>query len=378
MRAAAFSALRAGLRPWCADLFADADLQARCPAQRLTGPYPHGFLNLIEMAPPIPWTYGGGLENWPRLVAQMARHRPLWGNDQPVLKRARSPQFVRNALKAAGLPAPRIQRRGEKRPPGRWLVKPIRSAGGQSIHFWDGQNPCSSLVRRGDYLQEFIEGESRSAVFRGDGHTARMLGVTRQLVGEDWLRAAPFHYCGSIGPLALSTEETAALTKLGNTLTAACGLRGLFGVDGIERDGTFWPVEINPRYTASVEVLEFATGLQTLAWHRQIFDPTCPPPAPERPASACVGKAILFARADLVFPADGPWTQGLSVPGLIEEMPTFADVPRPGETIRAGRPILTCFARMASSGDCQRELRRTVTDLEAVLFPGLPPTANPI
>ena len=34
-RAAAFSALRAGLRPWCADLFADADLQAHCPAMRL-------------------------------------------------------------------------------------------------------------------------------------------------------------------------------------------------------------------------------------------------------------------------------------------------------------------------------------------------------
>ena len=35
VRAAAFSALRAGLRPWCADLFGDADLQARCPALAL-------------------------------------------------------------------------------------------------------------------------------------------------------------------------------------------------------------------------------------------------------------------------------------------------------------------------------------------------------
>ena len=33
-RAAAFSALRAGLRPWCADLFGDDDLRARCFAQR--------------------------------------------------------------------------------------------------------------------------------------------------------------------------------------------------------------------------------------------------------------------------------------------------------------------------------------------------------
>ena len=32
VRAAAFSALRAGLRPWCADLFGDLDLRQRCPS----------------------------------------------------------------------------------------------------------------------------------------------------------------------------------------------------------------------------------------------------------------------------------------------------------------------------------------------------------
>ena len=43
-RAAAFSALRAGLRPWCADLFGDADLVSRCPTIRMpAGDYPHGI-----------------------------------------------------------------------------------------------------------------------------------------------------------------------------------------------------------------------------------------------------------------------------------------------------------------------------------------------
>ena len=27
--------------------------------------------------------YTGGLENYPRLVGEMARLRPLWGNDEP-------------------------------------------------------------------------------------------------------------------------------------------------------------------------------------------------------------------------------------------------------------------------------------------------------
>src|SRR5205807_295367 len=71
-RAAAFSALRAGLRPWCADLFADADLAARAPVRRVTGRYPADFLRHLDAAPPGPWIYTGGLENRPYLVERMA------------------------------------------------------------------------------------------------------------------------------------------------------------------------------------------------------------------------------------------------------------------------------------------------------------------
>src|SRR5919206_4940372 len=79
-RAAAFSALRAGLRPWCADLFADADLQARRPAMRLPGKYPDGFLDLVATELPGPWLYTGGLENHPPLVGRMERRRAPWGH----------------------------------------------------------------------------------------------------------------------------------------------------------------------------------------------------------------------------------------------------------------------------------------------------------
>ena len=48
------------------------------------------------------------------------------------------------------------------------------------------------------------------------------------------------------------------LQQLGLDLARGCGLRGLFGVDFVLSEGVPWPVEINPRYTASVEVLEYA------------------------------------------------------------------------------------------------------------------------
>src|SRR5262245_27762985 len=237
-RAAAFSALRAGLAPWCADLFADADLRARCPAMRLPGRYPQGFLDLVDAPVPGPWMYTGGLENWPALVGQMAERRPLWGNGPSALVRARDPEFLAGTAHAAGLPAPKVARGVHRPPEGRWLVKPLRGSGGIGVRFFKQLDEAGA----GLYLQEFIEGESASAVFAGDGTGARLLGVTRQLVGAGWLNAGPFRYCGSVGPLPLGRGLQRSLEEFGRLLARRAGLRGLFGVDGVLRGSAFWPV----------------------------------------------------------------------------------------------------------------------------------------
>jgi predicted ATP-grasp superfamily ATP-dependent carboligase len=374
-RAAAFSALRAEMRPWCADLFADADLRARCPAMRLNGRYPEAFEDLLASAPLAPWIYTGGLENHPRLVSRMAQTRPLWGNDSAALTAVRDPYAVYDLLRAAGLPAPRVlhtnptrqrgvplagasgwcdAREGEVSTP--WLVKALRGSSGSGIRFHHPEDKGRCPAR--SYLQEYVNGESRAAVFVAGPWSTRLLGVTRQLVGEPWLHAEPFHYCGSVGPLTLSMTERVALERLGDVLAAGCKLRGLFGADGIWRGGEFWPVEVNPRYTASVEVLEYATGMSALAWHRAAFDPTTPEP-PEVPAEpdGVIGKAIYFAKESLTFPGDGPWVDALNKEKC-DEMPDFADIPNPGQQIEARRPVMTVFARGADVSSCIVALRR--------------------
>jgi predicted ATP-grasp superfamily ATP-dependent carboligase len=366
-RAAAFSALRAGLRPGCADLFADADLRARCPVWPVAAKgYPRGFLDLPALHRPGPWMYTGGLENRPDLIDELARRRqPLWGNPAAVLRRVRSPFEVRDAFAAAGLPCSAVWV-DDAAPPadGRWLLKPRHGAGGSGIRPWTGQAP---LPRWPFYWQEFIAGESCAALYVGDGQTARLLGVTRQLVGEPWLHAAPFHYCGSVGPLPLGPPLRQAFADLGATLGRAFGLKGLFGVDCVLRDGVPYLVEVNPRYTASVEVIEYATGLPALALHRQAFEPAAPLPAADSPGGV-VAKAILFARAPLRFPDCGTWsTWTTPFPG-VEIMPTFADIPPPGAPVEAGKPILTLLRRAPTEEDGLDELRRLAADLDRRLF----------
>jgi predicted ATP-grasp superfamily ATP-dependent carboligase len=367
-RAAAFSALRAGLRPWCADLFADADLQQACATVRLPRrAYPQGLLPLFAQAPEAPWIYTGALENRPALVGKLAQARPLWGNGPAVLRRVRQPWQVESVLREAGFPCPRTWPRGSPPPRrGRWLVKPLAGAGGLGITRWQAGRGLVAGAKV--YLQEFIEGEPCSAVYVGAAGRSVLLGVTRQLIGQPWLFAAPFQYCGSIGPLLLANDTTGRFAALGEVCAAAFALRGLFGIDCILRDGIPYPVEINPRYTASVEVLERALGFRALALHQQpILAPGRPPPNRSPTGQAAVaGKAILFAVNTVTVPARGPWSSAIDRSG--SEPPDFGDIPHSGQSVDKGQPVMTLFARAGSGTACVDALLSAAGNVNRLLL----------
>ncbi len=311
--------------------------------------------------------YTGGLENRPRLIGRIAAQRPLWGNDAAVLKVVRDPATLPILCRQRGLPCPDVRLYRHNVPPtGRWLAKPVRGAGGAGIRFLSADVPETPRSRI--YCQEYIEGDSCAALYVGDGSRATLLGTTRQLVGEAWLHAAPFRYCGSIGPLRLEAGLREALQRLGTAIVEHCELRGLFGVDCVVRDGIPYPVEVNPRYTASVEVWEQATGIPALGLHRRVFDPNVGGPEPRPTPGNIIGKAVLFAQTPLTFPTDGPWMATLPNPSDVWDLPAFADIPQPGTPIEKGRPILTFFAQAGSVESSQEKLRRIAADLDRWLF----------
>ncbi|MFN4257690.1 MAG: ATP-grasp domain-containing protein [Gemmataceae bacterium] len=371
VRAAVGSALRAGLQPMAADLFADIDLQARCPARRLAlRRYPRGFRTLARRLPPSPWMYTGAMENRPRLVERISQQRPLWGNDGATLRRVRCPLAVMQALQQAGLPFLRVTFDPHAVPTdGRWLIKPLASGGGVHIHFWTDALSLSDPLQR-YYFQEYLEGESCAGIFIGQPEGAVLLGVTRQLIGQAWLHASPFRYCGSIGPRRLDETERSIWERLGQVLVERFGLRGVFGVDAVVRDGVPWLVEVNPRYTSSVEVLEWATGVAALGWCEKVFD-NSPLVSLGREMkdeeSPVLAKTILFSRRQLSFPAAGPWLATLEQLPDIWQVPMFADIPHAGALIEANRPILTFFTRGEFLENDQKSLQEAAQALDHVL-----------
>ena len=262
-RAAAFSALRAGLAPRCADFFADRDLAAICPVERVDSQ--EGAEGLERAAMQLSgdaWIFTGPLENHPDLVERLSRTIPLLGTGPAELRAVRDPLRVAEALRANGLDAPEVRLSPEGLPrDGSWMVKPLASGGGRLVQILDENwrtcaEPC--------YFQQQLEGPSYSALFIADRGAADLIGVTKQLVGSP---GSPFGYRGSVGPWQPSDALTRRLRAIGQTLSSSFALAGWFGVDFILHDGRPWPVEVNPRYVASIEVLELAMGRSLMAEH---------------------------------------------------------------------------------------------------------------
>jgi len=225
-------------------------------------------------------------------------------------------------------------------PPGRrWLLKPRRGTGGRGIRRW---HTCQS-VGHAHYLQARVPGRPISAVYVTGAGRAELAGASWQVVGDASFGGAGFRYCGSIGPLPLSAAQRGALADLGSRLAARFDLRGPIGIDAVlDRQGVIWPVEVNPRYTASVEIVEATTGRALLAGPPWIGEP---PPAP--PAAGCLGKAIVFARRRCVVPDLYRWFNPAQI----------ADVPDAGTVVARSWPVCTVRHEAADPAGCRRGLR---------------------
>ena len=348
-RAAAFSAHRAGYTPYWLDQFGDEDLRQRFPGSVIAD-YPQAAAELIAAAPEAPFLVTGAMENHPGVLEQLCAQRELLGNPAPACLKVRDPALLYAALRRNNIACPEFrmvepgrilnpspqpaQRRHD------WLLKPLRSAGGIGTRRYEGQP-----VDKRHYLQEYIRGDSFSALFVGSQGHCRLLGVTRQLVGLPGFHAGEFSYCGSIGPLQLSDAETGQWHHIGEVISGEFGLKGLFGVDAIKRRDRIYPVEVNPRYTASVEVLELALGYQAVKFHSDACNNRLPD-IEERVAEHLAGKAILFAPDDMIFT------------GCVEDGYSVADIPAQGTAVRQGQPILTVIVTGSSMSSINENLNR--------------------
>jgi predicted ATP-grasp superfamily ATP-dependent carboligase len=368
-RAAAFSALAAGHDVVAADLFADFDLTGRCDATRITD-WPREFGLWLAQQECDGWLYTGGLENYPELIDAWSAISPLFGIGGDTLRVLRDPGELARLLRSYGVPTPEVR----FSPPGtssgeEWLIKRRHSSGGLGIHPWTlGSEPQAE-----EYLQRRIAGEPIAAVFVAAGREARCWGITRQLIAPPWTHAHGFQYAGSIGPVEIDEQMVGTIERAGHAIARELGLEGMFGVDlVVDSEGTAWVIEVNPRYTASMEVVErfrgeSAVGLHVSACRQQALPTLGSISSQGGMAPKMAGKAYLFAPQDLA-----PSHEVVDCLQELAQASLAADLPYPGVPIPSGAPVTTIFSEGNNCQEVERALQRRIEQVTQMLLTGSP------
>jgi predicted ATP-grasp superfamily ATP-dependent carboligase len=381
VRSLAQSAIDAGLRPLCVDFFEDADLtrilgcgRGRFVDRMRTFEELPDIIRKIRSNIPLLWA--GGLENHTSVLRTIMARRPVIGPDPEILDRIRQPHNIVRWFSEAGLNVPRLASVDNANADCHWLRKPKSGSGGLGIRSVHPQSALPDRIQKKttseEFLQEYIDGVPMSAVFCSDHCGLSLLGTSVQLVGWPSLGASDFLFCGNVGPVDPGEDVTRQLVRAAESLITHTGLKGVFGVDFILRQGQAWLLEVNPRLTASHMLYEKSSShnreeRSLVTRHLAAFgwlpaEKTSPRRQRLRPADAnevrVQARLILWANQDVQF-TDSlcPSTHAAC---------TFADIPQPGSAIPAGSPLCSVHVTAGS----QDELMNHIRDIHAPSLDG--------
>lgn len=187
------------------------------------------------------WLATGGLELMPDLLQTLTwSGGRLLGCSLEAIRFAKSVDKWACGMKSvcAGVPDFRIRLTG----PGRWHRK--RNWADQGADF---------------FWQRHIDGQLCSALYLLNRGQSQLVGTTRLWVNPGQSEIEPFGYLGNEIRTDLGKREVCELNEIGSWLAQKSGFRGLVGIDYFE-NGNVCPIEINPRCTASVELVHATSG----------------------------------------------------------------------------------------------------------------------
>jgi len=374
VRAFAESAARAGWLVHAADMFGDTDLRAAAVESIRTCDYPGDLPAVVAGFPPAPVVFTGALENHPHVIEALGRDRSLAGCNADTIRAVRDPHRLATVVRTTGFAFPDTRTTAAGLPAdGSYLVEPRASAGGRGIAPWLGTD--AEAAGRDVVWQRRIAGQPWSASWISCRGATVLVGASRSLRGGDWCGCGRFGYCGSIDvPLAtLPADRRRSLESLGATLATAFGIVGAFGCDMVvSASGTAHVLEVNPRPTASMELIERASGWSLAAAHlgATTADQAAKPPGA---AAGIWGKAIVYTprapRPDAVASLAATAASWSAADGF----PAVADVPAANEPLVPSGPLVTVFARDATTSAVAARLRERVRLLRRLVTAGVSP-----
>jgi len=372
-RAAAECAVQAGYCPTVVDFCGDRDLLAlKCHYHSMTNP---DWLDwLVEQRTEGPVLLTGGMEHQSSFLYEYFRrsHRSCetiksvlamrdsqnwqqWAEVSDIVwpvsisltnfSSAKSPDFDPNHLG----------------PNFRWVLKSQKSVGGLGVQDWPVDNELSHLRVQNDiesyYLQERLDGIGVGVTFLTSQYGTIPLGVAENGFQDTQSFLPKYTYRGSIGPYRLSEANLFKLKSFAQIAGKESGIQGLWQADFILNEFQIALLEINPRWSASMEILDVAFNERLVAWHGACLDETVEMNAwieltkrseqrIQEGSKQVFGKWIRYAPHEFIVSEtessrwwEARWNSGQA---LVQGRSRFeADIPGANTKVAGGQPIRT-------------------------------------
>jgi len=331
-RTLAEAVARCGRRVVAVDLFGDDDTRAAAAGVAVVPGTPGAGPDLAavtaaaaalagEHGAPAGVVVGSGFEHRPAALAALAARWPLLGCPPETVAMVKDPRRLAVCCADQSIPHPEITFAPPADPRG-WLAKRAGAAGGGHV-VPAAEAPAAG---GGHYFQRRVDGRALSATIVCDGGGARLLAFCAAALAPT--AAAPYRFGGLAGPVAIDAAMHAEIAAAANRLAAATGLVGLVGLDLVVDGRRWWLIEVNPRPTAAVDVLDRGAP-PLLALHLAACG-GAPVPA-WAPPPTVAATAVVYAARDGVTGA-AVWPRWVS------------DRPPAGTVVPAGAPICTVRA----------------------------------
>jgi predicted ATP-grasp superfamily ATP-dependent carboligase len=300
--------------------------------------------------------YGPGFENDLMALARLSDLGRVIGCSLETVKKTRDPYSLARAATAWNFSYPKIfTEPADSMRAERWLIKPLASLGGSGIRFVDDSyRPGMERV----YYQKFHSGMPSSAIVVSNGSEAALVAVMTQIHGDPSFGADGFKFVGNVFPHPFTKEITNSATTIAEALTLEFDLKGLWGFDFIYGEGVTL-IEINPRPTSSLGLLDMATWNDLLGLHidsaggkksNLILDPG--------PTGRYFAQGRVYAKTDTVFTGSQAWSERGA-----------RDIPYEGDFINAGEPVITVTASDTTYSGALARLRKEACDVQDSISP---------
>jgi predicted ATP-grasp superfamily ATP-dependent carboligase len=276
---------------------------------------------------------------------QLQSRIPRLGTPPDRLGRFLDKQEMHRFFEEQGIPSPSLMAEGTFPV----MAKPTRGAGGWRNRILRNNEEKEAWLREFPDIpviyQNIVEGIPASVSCISDGKRAVAIAANEQLLRET--EGTPYGYAGSVTPISHPFRE--AMLLLAEKAVAASGCTGSVGVDFILSDRV-WAIEINPRFQATLDTVEMATGTNLFRLHAQACIGGIPKQRPETRRHAA--RAILFAERDFTLSAD-----------LSRFAPTVADIPWPGTSFEEGNALVSVFGYGSTRDAAEKMLNINIASI---------------